>query len=136
LLDLSHEIDYCRWLFGPIKKKLILSKKISNLKINSDDYSLILGKFNKAIVHIKLSYFNKLSQRKLIICSKNFQIYADLLASTIKICKKNFVKFIHLEKYSQFKTTLDMYNHALNKSNYKDICTYSEGIKILNFIKK
>jgi predicted dehydrogenase len=136
LLDLSHEIDYCRWLFGPIKKKLILSKKISNLKINSDDYSLILGKFNKAIVHIKLSYFNKLSQRKLIICSKNFQIYADLLASTIKICKKNFVKFIQLEKYSQFKTTLDMYNHALNKSNYTDICTYSEGIKILNFIKK
>jgi len=50
--------------------------------------------------------------------------------------KKNFVKFIQLEKYSQFKTTLDMYNHALNKSNYTDICTYSEGIKILNFIKK
>ena len=37
-LDLSHELDYAVWLFGNLKPKFVINKKISDLKIQSDDY--------------------------------------------------------------------------------------------------
>ena len=56
ILDLSHEIDYILWIFQNFRIKNIYSKKISNLKIDSDDFSLIFGKINtKSFVKIKLS---------------------------------------------------------------------------------
>ena len=47
LLDLSHEIDYLQWVFGKISIDNVFNKKISNLKISSDDYLSMQGMINK-----------------------------------------------------------------------------------------
>ena len=136
ILDLSHEIDYIMWLFPHFKIQKILKKKISNLKIFSEDFALILGKIKKdQLIKIKLTYFNKSPRRSLIICLKNdIQIYADLIKSKIKIYKKNSFRTINLKQFSQNETTTEMYKCILN-NNFKNICSFMHGLDILKQIK-
>ncbi len=136
LLDLSHEIDYVRWLEPKFKPYLIISKKISDLNISSNDISLILGKINNnGLVKIKMTYFNKYPRRYLSICFKNgSQVYADLLKSQLKIINKKKTKNIKFKKFSQYQTTKEMYKEVLNRT-YKNLCTLKEGLDLLNLIK-
>ena len=135
LLDLSHELDYVKWLVPKFQPYQIISKKISNLEISSNDITLILGRINnKGLVKIKMTYFNKLPKRYLSICLKNgTQIYADLLKSHIKIIDNKDKKNIKFKKFSQYQTTKEMYKVILNK-NYKNLCTLKEGLSLLKLI--
>ena len=136
LLDMSHEIDYLKWLFPELNISKIYKNKISNLNILSEDIALIFGYIKKdTLVKLKLTYFNKLSKRHLTICLKDgSQIYVDLLESKIKIFKKNKIKSLRLQKYSQLKTTKYMYNEVL-KNNFKNICSLKEALDLLKKIK-
>tara|TARA_B100001540_G_scaffold302779_1_gene310671 strand:+ start:86 stop:988 length:903 start_codon:yes stop_codon:yes gene_type:complete len=136
VLDLSHEIDYLIWLFGDIKKISKNINKISNLKINSEDYLSILGKTDRNIYfNLSLNYYSLLSKREVIIDGKNFSLYADLINNFCiikkgnKISKKNF-KIKNLN--ATYKDQLDSF---LNKKK-SHICSYNEGIKVMNLIKK
>ena len=57
---------------------------------------------NKDFYKIKLTYFNKNFSRKLQICAKDFQTYANLINSKVIIYKKN-IKTLILEKFFQKK---------------------------------
>ena len=47
LLDMSHEIDYLKWLFKKLNITKIYKKKISNLNILSEDIALLFGYVKK-----------------------------------------------------------------------------------------
>lgn len=137
LLDMSHELDYLQWLLPKFKIFKIYKNRISTLKILSEDIALIFGHLKKrdTLVKVKLTYFNKKSKRYLSICMKDgTQFYLNLLNSKIEIYKKNFVKTIKFEKYSQYKTTKYMYNGILKK-NFNNVCSLKQGLEILSQIK-
>lgn len=136
LLDMSHEIDYLKWLFPELNISKIYKNKISNLNILSEDIALIFGCIKKdTLVKVKLTYFNKLPKRHLTIClSDGSQIYLDLLNSEIKLFTKNKKKTFRLEKYSQFKTTSYMYSKIL-RNNFKDVCSLKEALDLLRQIQ-
>jgi len=135
LLDMSHEIDYIKWLFPNFKIEKIYKNKISDLNISSEDIALLFGRLKKTIFKIKLTYFNKLSKRSLTICFNNGQqIYINLLNSQIKIFNKKKIKIYKLEKYTQIKTTKYMYSDIL-ENNFKNICSLKEGLDLLKQIK-
>lgn len=136
LLDMSHELDYLKWLFADLNISMVYKNKISNLNILSDDIALIFGYIKKnTLVKIKLTYFNKLPRRHLTISLSNGnQIYLDLLNSEIKIFTKNKKKTFRLEKYSQFKTTEYMYSEIL-KNNFKNVCSFKEALDLLKQIQ-
>jgi predicted dehydrogenase len=136
LLDMSHEIDYLKWLFTDFKISKIYKSKISNLNILSEDIALIFGYIKKnTLVKIKLTYFNKIPKRQLTIClTDGVQIYLNLLNSEIRLFIKNKKKSFKLEKYSQFKTTKNMYSEIL-KNNFKNVCSLKEGLDLLRQIE-
>ncbi len=136
LLDMSHEIDYLKWLFPQLNISKIYKNKISNLNILSEDIALIFGFIKKdTLVKLKLTYFNKLPKRHLTIClSDGSQIYLDLLNSEIKLFTKNKKKTFRLEKYSQFKTTSYMYSEIL-RNNFKDVCSLKQALDLLRQIQ-
>ena len=136
LLDMSHEIDYLKWLFKKLNITKIYKKKISNLNILSEDIALLFGYVKKnTLVKIKLTYFNKLPKRNLTICLKDgSQIYLDLLNSEIKLFIRNKKKAFRLEKYSQIKTTEYMYAEIL-KNNFENVCSLKEALDLLKQIK-
>ena len=59
LLDLSHELDYALYLFKNIKPEFSISKKLSRLRINTDDFLSMTGSFihnkKKSLLHIHLN---------------------------------------------------------------------------------
>ena len=62
ILDLSHELDLVRWLFGEITIKFIQKGKFSNLLINTEDLLKLYGKIGKTNLSIDLNYFSRIKK--------------------------------------------------------------------------
>ena len=135
LLDLSHEIDYLQWIFGKIKKiDYVNIKKISNLKIDSDDYVNLIGKIKNINFSINLNYFTKRSIRTIVVDGKNFSLQADLIKNKIYFHENGKKKNIKFNIHRNF--TYKLQHSYLLEENYKISCSFKNGKNILSFIDK
>ena len=134
LLDLSHEIDYVQWLCGQINELQSYQVKISDLEINSDDLTMLIGKTDKNIfVNISIDYISKITHRKLLI--ETFENSYELDFISNKLIKKNkagieeIYSFSNLERNYMFeKMHLDIFNQQ------KSVCTFQEALEVMNTI--
>ena len=134
LLDLSHEIDYVQWLFGKIEEIKSYQRKISDLEIDSDDLTMLIGKTDENVmVNISIDYISKITHRKLLV--ETFENSYELDFISNKLIKKNKLgleevySFSNLERNYMFeKMHLDIFEEQ------KNICTIQEGIKVMSTI--
>ena len=132
LLDLSHEIDYSKWIFGKYNLLFSSNKRMSNLKINVEDYSEIFAKTNSGIfINISLNYFSRLPIRLIIIEGKNLSIQADLFNKKVKylINGRYYKKRFNFEQ--NFTYDLQIKSFLKNKFN---LCTMKEALSIMRII--
>lgn len=134
LLDLSHELDYLQWLVGKITKiesaKIV---KISKLKINVEDSAVITGKANSTHFSINMNFFSRSKERSVVLDSDKFSIKGDLLNNKVQIFNdKKKTNFNFTNK--KFSTYLHQNKNLLQK-NFKNFCTFTEGLKIIKLIK-
>lgn len=135
LMDLSHEIDYAYFLFGDIKPKISFNKKISNLKIKSDDILFLIANSKKVKnIFMSLNYFSKYIERKIYLYGDNLQIEADLLNRYIKIIKgKKTIFKKYKDGISDSYTT--MHKNIFNKK-YNKFCTFEDSMNQTKIFKK
>ena len=134
LLDLSHEIDYVQWLCGQINEIKSYQVKVSDLEINSDDLTMLIGKTNKNIfVNISIDYISKNTHRKLFV--ETFEHTYELDFISAKLTKKNktgleeIYSFSNLERNYMFeKMHIDIFNQQ------KNICTFKEALEVMDTI--
>ena len=134
LLDLSHEIDYVQWLCGQINEIKSYQVKISDLEINSDDLTMLIGKTSKNIlVNISIDYISKITHRRLFIETFEHTYELDFILN--KLVKKNktgleeIYSFSNLERNTMFeKMHLDIFNQQ------KSICTFKEALEVMDTI--
>lgn len=134
LLDLSHEIDYVQWLCGKIQTLHSIQCKISDLDINSDDLTMLIGKTDKnVLVNISIDYISKITHRKLIVETLEHTYELDFIVN--KLVKKNksgfeeLYDFENLERNYMFKKMhLDIFNQQ------KNICTFKEALEVMDTI--
>lgn len=134
LLDLSHEIDYVQWLCGKIQTLNSIQCKISDLEINSDDLTMLIGKTDKNVsVNISIDYISKITHRKLIVETLEHTYELDFIVN--KLVKKNksgleeLYDFENLERNYMFeKMHLDIFNQQ------KNICTFKEALEVMDTI--
>jgi predicted dehydrogenase len=134
LLDLSHEIDYIQWLCGQINEIKSYQVKISDLEINSDDLTMLIGKTNKNIlVNISIDYISKNTHRKLLVETFEHTYELDFISG--KLVKKNktgleeIYSFSNLERNHMFeKMHLDIFKEQ------KNICTFKEALEVIDTI--
>ena len=135
LLDLSHELDLVRWIFGEPNIKFVKTGKFSNLSINTEDLLKLYGKIGKTNLSIDLNYYSKINKRTIFIDGKDFSMFADLVNNKIEIKnKKNYLT----KKFSNFKmenTYFDQHKSIFSKKN-QNICTYSFALKTMKLIDK
>ncbi len=134
LLDLSHEIDYIQWICGEINELKSYQVKISDLEINSDDLTMLIGKTNKNIlVNVSIDYISKNTHRRLLV--ETFEHTYELNFILNKLVKKNKagLEEVHsisnLERNTMFERMhLDIFNKQ------KTICTFEEALRVMNTI--
>ncbi|MGJ0353779.1 Gfo/Idh/MocA family protein [Aliarcobacter cryaerophilus] len=134
LLDLSHEIDYVQWLAGQINEIKSYQVKISDLEINSDDLTMLIGKTHKDIlVNISMDYISKITHRKLLVETLEHTYELDFISN--KLIKKNkagieeIYSFSNLERNYMFeKMHLDIFEQQ------KNVCTFKEALEVMDTI--
>lgn len=134
LLDLSHEIDYIQWLCGQINEIKSYQVNISDLEINSDDLTMLIGKTTKNIfVNISIDYISKITHRRLFIETFEHTYELDFISN--KLVKKNkmgleeIYSFSHLERNYMFeKMHLDIFNQQ------KNVCTFRDALEVMDTI--
>ncbi len=135
LNELSHEIDYAGYLYGNLSKINVLTKKNSNLNINSADYANItLKSLDGAMININLNYYSKLTKRFIILDTNKLSLYADLINGFVSIKNKNgktSKKFFLIDKDFTYKEQLK----ALLRKDFRLLCQYKDGLETVKKIK-
>lgn len=134
LLDLSHEIDYIQWLSGQINEIKSYQTKISDLEIDSDDLTMLIGKtYRNILVNISIDYISKITHRKLLVETLEHSYELDFISNKLIKRDKNGLEetygFSNLERNYMFeKMHLDIFNQQ------KNICTFKEALEVMDTI--
>lgn len=132
LLDLSHEIDYARRLFGEITVRESFQGRVSNLEIDSDDTVNIKGCTDKGVeIAISLDYTNPKHERFFMVTTENFVMKADFSEYMLTF---DDGETISLDKQDKNRMYEDMHRDVLG--NAERVCTYEEGMSIMKTISQ
>ena len=135
LLDLSHELDYMLWIFKNIQVKYSKIIKISKLQIQSNDYVFLAGKVSKGgMFSLNLTYFSKHPSRSVSVDCDNFSFHGNLIDNYYKINSGNKQISNHFNM-NQLELLKQVHKKILSK-DFKDLCSFKEGLGVLKFIKK
>ena len=118
-LDLIHELDYAIWIFGKPLIYKSFKRKVSNLLIDTFDYTnynLTYPDFN---ISITLNYYRLQPKRQIEIVLENEVLTCDLLNSTI-LNSENQTLF-NDDDFSFSKTYLTQMNYFINNLKNDDI---------------
>ncbi|MFA6196769.1 MAG: Gfo/Idh/MocA family oxidoreductase [Sulfurimonas sp.] len=136
LLDLSHEIDYVEWLFGHLIDVKSYQKKISDLEIDSDDFTTLIGVTDtNVVVNIAVDYISKITHRTLHVNTIENSYTLDFINATLKQSNKNSLEqiysFSNLKKNHLFER---MHKSILEQENI--CCNYTQAKNVMQTIKK
>ena len=135
ILDLSHDIDLIITLFDKIIINHVSFGKKSDLTRNSEDFLCLYATSNKVNISLDVNYYSRNELRLILVDGKNFSLNIDLRNNIFKLFKNNKVYKL-TKKYSQDFTFLKTHQSIIFGKNEKSLCTISEGLKVLRFIKK
>jgi predicted dehydrogenase len=82
-LDLIHELDYARWLFGEPEKVVRVSGKFSALETDCDDGAAYIMVYGGRLVEVHLDYFGRKARRELELFCEEDTFTCDLLQRTM-----------------------------------------------------
>lgn len=137
LRDLSHEIDYVQWLIGNLTEIKSYQNKISDLEIDSDDFTTLIGKSESgAICNISMDYISKITKRTVLIHTLENSYELDFIKNSLTKVSKDGLEesysFTNLERNYLFeKMHRDiLFEDGLRNSSYKD------GLEVMKVIEK
>lgn len=118
-LDLSHEIDYMRYLFGDPRFFKTIKAKVSDLEIDSEDIFEGLYLYDKLICNVHMDYLQKNKKRAIRIEASKGSLVCDLIS------KKIIVDINGTKKIVADKTFFDF-----DKTYIQEILSFMKSIEI------
>ena len=139
-LELSHEIDFANWLFGPFDKVSSISKNTKSLKVNVDDISNINLIKKNFICSISLNFHSHISKRYIIVNFQKASVLIDLLENKYELYQANNKKVSNIKyNYDQlFIDEIKYFFNCIKNSNNSNISLYSslDTMKIIDKANK
>ncbi len=111
-LDLVHEWDYIKWLFGTPNDIISMSGKFSDLEMDCDDTAVYAARYDKMLLTLIIDYVGKSSERKITLVTDEDVIVADIL--------KNEIKYLKSDKVEKFEP-VDI--HRIETDEFLDMLT-------------
>jgi len=136
LLDLSHEIDYMQYLCGEVDELKSYQVKISDLEINSDDFTTLIGKTESGtFVNLSIDYISKITHRKVLLNTLENTYELDFINN--RLVKKD--KLGVEELFESDNLLRNQMFEAMHKSiltTKKDVCSYNSALDVMKTISK
>ena len=134
LLDLSHEIDYLRYLVGDIFHSYSKNLKLSDLKIETDDCLYLFGEIKRGgLYSIHLNYFSRNPIRQILVETSKESIELDLHRAKMTIYYPKGKKEVIRERKSS-DYSYEEQHKSLIKKDYSKVCKLDEAVKVMDII--
>lgn len=145
LLELSHEIDYLRWIFGEVSEVKATLSRQSNLDINVEDTAHLTITFERAysgiqlIGTVNLDFIRCDTTRTCIAIGENGSLRWDGIKGKISLFSSNHKKWQELEKYSchpddSYFSELRNFISCVN-GDESPMVTGEDGLRVLEIIE-
>jgi predicted dehydrogenase len=129
LRDLSHELDYLLWLFGPWQRVAALGGASGTRQIEVDDHiSLLLEMNGSKAVQVHMNYLDRPGTRRIRINLEDETIDADLVGGYLSINGESTT--YPSERDQSYKAM-----HLAAIEGKDPICTLPEGLAVMNLIE-
>lgn len=100
-LDLIHEIDYLKWIFGPFDKVKRISGKKSDLEISSNDVAVYIFENKNVVGSLHLDYFGRETKRQIEVFAQNETKTFDLTINKSEMYVEELKYFLNIIKTGQ-----------------------------------
>ncbi len=140
LLDLSHEVDYIRWLLGDPKEIASFLGTASDLEIETEDVADILLRFENGIIgEVHVDYIQRIPTRTCEIIGDEGTIICDLIKDETRAYTIKDGTWKVLEKYDDYNKNqvyIDEMNDFLNciRNGGKTLINEVDGKRVLEII--
>lgn len=138
VLDLIHEIDYAKWIFGNFTEIDSSIGRISNLNIETEDYADIILKTNKNVIGtVHLDYYRKVAKREVEIVFENGILIGDLINNKLSFITKEQEKILKFsfDRNYMYEEQIKYFMQSVKeqKNTFNDI---EEGYDVLKLALK
>lgn len=138
LLELSHEIDYCLWIFGDLKLEFSKLNRSGMFHSKVEDTAdLYLSSKKKVNINMHLNFWQKNSERYCKVYGTKGTLVLDILRREINLNNKKTNKSITFKsKLSDaYKKQITNFFYSINH-NKKSCVSISDSLKVLDIIEK
>ena len=129
LRDLSHELDYLAWIFGPWRRLAALGGRLSRLEIDSDDcWGVILAFADCPVATLQLNYLDRPGRRELVVVTDDHTYRADLIRAELA-CDGESEAF----EIGRDELLLSEHRAALGDGS-AELCSLDEGLAVVETV--
>ncbi len=126
LRDLSHELDYALWMFGPWRRLTALGGHLSSLEIDSDDaYSLLMKTERCPLVSIHLNYLDRTPRREILVHTHEHTVRVDLIRGIFDL--DGAEETITVERDATYRAE----HQAMLAGDSEGLCSLAEAMETL-----
>jgi len=131
LHDLSHELDYANWLFGPWRRVSALGGHLSKLTIETDDVAMILAEMAGCpALSISLNYVERRPRRGMIVNTGEDTLSLDIEAGTLTSARNGAIAVAPFVLDDTYRDQ----HRAILEGSTADLCDYEHGLGIVDMM--